>query len=287
MGLVYPCAGSQALAPFLLENMDIRVYSVEELCHVLGEHTFLVDETMMSQALVDWLEKECSLTELAHMLKRLMDNGASFGLFFSRLLYYVGYQKADEIDRISRFLNSSEGMDPVERRKNIADYLASSGRLESALKQYQLLYYEIEDRAEDSIKGAIMHNMGYVNTRLFRFREACWLFRQAYDLNRERASLEQYIAAARLMYYMEDTKGTYGKERYKEFLAARGEDFHDIALTLERRMKTIMSELDESPQVKHLAEDIEQAGESEEAIISVLRDETERIRGGYSQMIRE
>lgn len=287
MGLVTMCTGRVAPTPFLIENMDIRVYSVEELCYCIGEYTFLVDSELMTDALVEWIRLECAIPELADMLKRLMENSNSFVLFFTRLLGYTGYYTPDEIDKISRVLDSNENISPLQRRKNVADYLASTGRYESALKQYQLLYYDCEDREDDAFKGVLLHNMGYVNSRLFRFREASWLFIKAYRLNNERASLEQYLAAVRLMYMSEDPKGILGKKKYMEFVASRGETVQDISLALERAMNRVEESLENSPEIVHLEEDLSLAGRDERAVLSVLKDEADRILSGYRLLIRD
>lgn len=287
MGKVYLCAGKMAETPFLIKNMDIRVYSVEELCYCIGEYTFLVDDKMMEPELVDWIGEECGMGELALMLRRLLENKSSFALFFGRLLYYVGYQEADEVERIGQFIGSNENIDPIQRRKNVADYLATTERYESALKQYHMLYYDLPHNTTDAMRGAILHNMGVVNARLFRFREASRLFKRAFELNKERESRSQYLSAVRLWYTMEDTDGRFGMKRYMELVASGGEAYHDMSVALEFSMENIKTRWEKS-EVNHLLNtDLEDAGDNEKAVISVLADESDRIRNAYRQMIRE
>lgn len=287
MGRAVLCAGKYASTPYLIKNMDIRVYSIEELCYCIGEYTFLVDEEMMDASLVAWIRDECGMEELAMMLGRLLENRSSFGLFFTRLLYYVGYQEPEETDRIGKFLDSSEGLDPIKRRKNVADYLASTERYESALKQYQMLYYDLPGPTDDSLRAAILHNMGVVNARLFRFREASRMFKRAFELSGEGMTREQYLAAVRLWYTVEDTDGRFGMNKYMELVAQGGDAYHDMSLALERTMDVVKKTCEESESMKLLKDDLKEAGNDEKAVLSVLMDEADRIKNGYRQMIRE
>ena len=61
MSRVHLCLGRTASAPYSFDKARVRVYSVEELCYFLKENAYLLDETIFTRGLSDWLYKECGL----------------------------------------------------------------------------------------------------------------------------------------------------------------------------------------------------------------------------------
>ena len=62
------CVGNYALTPYCVPGIEINVYCMEELCFILKENAFLLDFSVMEDALLDWIEKtpeEQELPELA------------------------------------------------------------------------------------------------------------------------------------------------------------------------------------------------------------------------------
>ena len=53
------CVGEYCENAYNVEGLDIRVYSMEELCYCLKENAFLLDLSIMNDKLVDWIGEEC------------------------------------------------------------------------------------------------------------------------------------------------------------------------------------------------------------------------------------
>ena len=49
------CVGEYCENAYNVEGLDIRVYSMEELCYCLKENAFLLDLSIMNDKLVDWI----------------------------------------------------------------------------------------------------------------------------------------------------------------------------------------------------------------------------------------
>ena len=49
------CVGEYCENAYNVEGLDIRVYSMEELCYCLKETAFLLDLSIMNDKLVDWI----------------------------------------------------------------------------------------------------------------------------------------------------------------------------------------------------------------------------------------
>ena len=74
MSRVHLCLGRTASAPYSFDKARVRVYSVEELCYFLKENAYLLDETIFTRGLSDWLYKECGLPDLGQKLTMLQKN---------------------------------------------------------------------------------------------------------------------------------------------------------------------------------------------------------------------
>ena len=49
------CVGEYCETAYNIEELEIRVYCMEELCYCLKENAFLLDMSIMNDKLVDWI----------------------------------------------------------------------------------------------------------------------------------------------------------------------------------------------------------------------------------------
>ena len=122
------CVGNYAKQPYTFQKIGVKVYCVEELCYCLGENAYLLDHAIVSKELVDWIDKQCGLTQLAGELNGLINHQASESAFVGTILQYVGYQTEEEIHHIETVLSEGASMDAGEKRKARADYFLKTDR---------------------------------------------------------------------------------------------------------------------------------------------------------------
>ena len=66
------CQVARAENPFYLEDVDMHIGSIEELCYYLQNHLPLVDITFFSMHLLDWIEGELGAVRLAQTLHHIL-----------------------------------------------------------------------------------------------------------------------------------------------------------------------------------------------------------------------
>lgn len=71
MGLIL-CEDIVADKPYYVEELDINIYSIEELGYILYEHPLLVMEDFISTALFDFIKTELKRKALQFQLKKCM-----------------------------------------------------------------------------------------------------------------------------------------------------------------------------------------------------------------------
>ena len=78
MGQIILGTGKYAEKPYFIDKFYINVYSVEELCYILVEKAQMLDPEIMQRDLVQWLDEQCGLNQLAHALYSLLNQNGSF-----------------------------------------------------------------------------------------------------------------------------------------------------------------------------------------------------------------
>ena len=70
MGRFLLC-GREAALPFQVEEMDLRLYSVEELCCFIYDNLSLIDEGFVDRRLLDFIRDELGLDDLYERLVQI------------------------------------------------------------------------------------------------------------------------------------------------------------------------------------------------------------------------
>lgn len=217
--------GKYALKPYYVDKFYVNLYSIEELCYLLVEKAELLDQDMMQRELVQWLDEQCGLNDLAHTLYSLLNQNGSVVAFVGTILEYVSLYPEEIIAQTEQVVKSNEGLNPYERKKAKADYMLQNRKYFMALKQYYSLIEQVPE-SDKTLRSAILHNMGVTCAGMFMFEQAADWFMEAYDQDGNEESLEMYLASIRM--HCED-------KEYITFIAEHPE-YHDASLRVERRM---------------------------------------------------
>lgn len=277
MGKVLLNTGKLATTPYYFEKTGQNLYSVEELCFVLGENTFLLDAEIFSVELADWLDKECGLPDLTRELYRFIHQKGTLSAYVTTILEYVGYYSEERIKEIEDDLKNSIHLNVYEKRKSRIDYLLKNHKFSQALWEYDKILRDIPEQS-DSFKAAILHNKGVALAGLFLFEQAAGFFKQAYEITGNIDEQKSYLAAMRMHYDDKD---------YISFIAERPESY-EISLELEREVDDILTVWENSEEYLHMMQlrKLKQQGQS-----SLYYDEMEsaswRLKDQYRKDIAE
>lgn len=226
MGQIILGTGRYAGKPYFVEKFYVNLYSVEELCYLLVEKAQMLDPEIMQRELVQWLDEECGLNQLAHALYSLLNQNGSTAAFAGIILEYVNLYPAEVVWKTEEIIRDNEGLSPYERRKSKADYMLQNRRYYGALKQYYALLAQLGE-TDRVLKAQVYHNMGTAYAKLFMFRQAAERFQTAFELDGAKESLALYLTCVRM--YSQD-------KEYVAFIADHPE-YHNASLQVERRME--------------------------------------------------
>lgn len=202
MSTVILCLGKRAEIPYCIPVSGINIYSVEELCYFLGENAFLMDERIVNKHIVEWLEDECALAELAELLYPIVKGEKNVEAFVSTIVEYTGYFIGEEKERVLSAVRDCEGRSVGERKKTRADYYLEKGKYELAVKEYELLLEESGDFVETVFHGDIFYSMAMAYVKMFLFEQADYYFEKAYAILQDEKTAFNMLASKR--FYMSE-----------------------------------------------------------------------------------
>lgn len=159
------CVGEYCENAYNVEGLDIRVYSMEELCYCLKENAFLLDLSIMNDKLVDWIGEECKVWELAKQLYPMVHKQGSLSVFVVTILQYVGMYDPEEILQVEQVLKQGAGLSNLEKRKSQIDYMVEKRKYAAAIRGYDMLletWNHLEQEGKElpagKVRAAILHN---------------------------------------------------------------------------------------------------------------------------------
>lgn len=241
MGRILLCTGKYAKEPYYFESACMNIYCVEELCYLFASNPFIINRDIMDKELVEWLDKECGLTELSHQLLNLFHKGSQPGIFVSVILDYVNYCTPSEKKKIEDVLQSNAGLNDYERQKKQADFLLKNQKPGLAIEEYDHLIRQLPE-TESALKPSICHNMGVAYASLFQFEMAARYFKRAYDMTGNAGSCTAYLAAQR-MHLPENA--------YIAFIAEH-EEYHGLSLKVEKYLEAAKGQFEASQESRML-----------------------------------
>lgn len=226
MGRVLLLCGHDATTPYRFENPDIYVYCVEELCYVLKQNAFLLDADIMNKTLVNWLEQECGLSDLANTLYPMVHKKGTVSAFVLTILEYVGCYDEAELKEVEDLLKQGANLSVYEKYKTRVDRMAEAGRYADAIEEYDKIL-EMLPEMEISIRAKVLHNKAVVLAKLFLFDKSAMFFKESYDIYPHPETMIEYLASMRMLLPEDD---------YLSFVAGIPEAYEE-SLELERKVE--------------------------------------------------
>ena len=271
---VRSCLGYYAKEPYRIPGLEMNVFSMEELCYCIKENAFLLDLSLLDDRLLDWIERECGLGELADRLHPLVHRRGQLSEFAAAILRYVGFYGEEAIQETEQALKKGAGLSGIEKRKNQVDYLVRKKKYRSALRGYDELLQnwqtqEAEAKPAPDFQAEIWHNKGVAYVGLMLYESAAECFRQAYGLSGDEAYCVDYLAAKRMQ---------LSEKAYVDF-AAGCTEWYPQTLELEKKYREAAEEWEKHPDYLQLynrrelkSRDRQKYNEENERLVQALKD---------------
>ncbi len=197
MGSMYHCTGRKGNRPFYLNKICVRIYSADELAYCVCENPELLETDIFTTELVQWLEDECGVREMAQELSRCIARSVPLTRYVEAVLNNVAYVSVREKKAILEIVRQGSGGNVIRRRKTHADFYLRKERYAHAIREYDALIEQV-DESEREFLGGVYYNRGIALARQFLFAQAEESFRNAYLLDPKKEYFYGYAAAMRM-----------------------------------------------------------------------------------------
>lgn len=236
MDNVILCNGKYAAVPYFLEEENLHIYSVEELCFYLYKNAFLLQEDFFSEALLGWMDKELGLTEWVNQLKLLKGKEEELLRCMEYLFLKTGYYGEADVKHVRSVLKDSNHLSVAERKKLRADAYCKKQRYAKASAEYEQLLKETE---ADQVKfrAKLYHNLGVCAAGMFLYEQAAEYFEQAFHEYPNTESYVQFLTAKKL---------GCSQTEYLAYLAEHPESYED-SLEVENRLMRVEQAWEKMP----------------------------------------
>ncbi len=178
------CQTPVADRPFFISNIQMNIYSLEELCYFLRHNLYLVDQTIMCEDLCRWISQELALTSLASKLKDSLGKYAGPEDFLYPIFKEINYLSYEELRALRTELEVYDARTPLDRMSHRGDAFMGNHMYLRAIDVYEKCLAQL-DPEEMKIRRRVLHNLGVAYTRLFLMNQASDYFRQAYELSHD------------------------------------------------------------------------------------------------------
>jgi tetratricopeptide (TPR) repeat protein len=188
MGRLILCYSKKANRPYYIKNMNLNLYTIEELCYYLYNNIYLIDENVINDDLIKWIDKELELTDLSEALS---NNRGSIKKIMMIILDYTGYVSNEDMEETGKLLTKIDGQSSIEKRMARATHLLQCKKYVEAILEYKILY-ELDD---GNLREELLNNMGVSYAGMFLFNEAAKCFKEAYELSRNQVIYKHLLYA--------------------------------------------------------------------------------------------
>lgn len=239
MGELILCCGGIAALPYYIEDADLNIYSLEELCYYIENFPDRLDMDFWNEELCQWFARELSLSGLAAKIRTAKQEFAETAEVVRVVLEESAYFEPEGRREIVRQLSELEHKDEFERGRLKADrFLINHRYAESILEYRKLLQQSLNQSFRAAEIGNIWHNMGVAAARMFLYEQAMECFERAYEYNNNPESMREMYFARQYVFREDDEKlPEEWKDQVREALRQAGEATKHIAAPKEEQIE--------------------------------------------------
>ena len=230
MGSLVLCHDRHAVRPYEITRIHCKIFTIEELCYYLCNNLYLIDYTIMNEALCTWLDEELGMADLADQLRDVMRLRGTVEKFVLTILKYSRIYREPQMIRIQNVLERLKNQKDIERQKYKGDNLLESGEIEEAVLVYQsILNGEKDESVDDKFYGRIYAGLGAAYGKMFLYQESAKMYDRAYQICEDKNLLKPYLYASYKYMSMEEY----------HILLTKHEDYVEINAEMRREIDEI------------------------------------------------
>ena len=199
MGNYILCDTFATKTPYRIDNVQMNIYSIEELCYFIANYIPLVQEDFIGRPLREWIEKECGRGDIASGLEEIPDDEDGYAAGLKLILKSGHYYTQTQLEKLYEKIDEQIAMPVIEKLKVRADLFMKQKKYRQAIMNYEEIletrgiYSEPED-----FRYKVYYDLGCGYAKLLRLSKARSYFSKACELHSGVESRKACLVAAYL-----------------------------------------------------------------------------------------
>jgi len=192
-------AKREAENPYEVEELDLRLYSLEELCYYLTHNVPLIGDDFIDEKLLHFIEVEIGEPDIKEKILRFYKSPSDIDNTLVMLVSEAGYLNEAELQSFQRELVQKRKKNSLERARDKADALMERERYMSAIKVYKpLIFGERDARVSEEFYLEVLYKMASAYGHISSLDQAMECLEIIFDETHDMAVLEKMYCVARL-----------------------------------------------------------------------------------------
>lgn len=188
------CMGMVA-KPYYVEEMDINLYSIEEMAYYLYNNVYIVNRDFFNEKLTTYLREEYNMPELADRIEKAIKYGDSYAELVMILVSASGYYDRDELLELQYILERIGDKSVDERMLLKAEMFVKKGKYSKAYDIYKKIIKRNSRCADKKIMPQLWKSMGIIYIRRFDYKGAAVCFEKSLGFENNEDTVEKLIMA--------------------------------------------------------------------------------------------
>ena len=178
--------GNVAKLPYEAEELDLRLYTAEELCYYIFHFLPLIGDDFIDDRLMNFLEDGLGLQETVEKIRRFYRSPIDQDATLQMILTDLGYYQDKEMTEFQNRLVRRRRKNGPERKLEKADTLFALRRYSKAVRIYRALANDPDGRITKELRSRVSESCANAYGMLSCYQDALRWLRRAY---RESADL--------------------------------------------------------------------------------------------------
>ncbi len=172
--------GNIAKLPYEAEELDLRLYTAEELCYYIYHFLALIGDDFIDDRLMGFIEGGLGLTETAEKIRRFYHSPSDQDATLQMILSDLGYYQDKELTEFQNRLVRRRRKNGPERKLEKADTLFALRRYSKAIRIYRTLANDPDGRITKDFRVRVEEGCANAYGRLSCYEDALRWLRKAY-----------------------------------------------------------------------------------------------------------
>ena len=172
--------GNIAKLPYEAEELDLRLYTAEELCYYIFHFLALLGDDFIDDRMIGFIENGLGLGETAEKIRRFYHSPSDQDATLQMILSDLGYYQDKELTEFQNRLVRRRRKNGPERKLEKADTLFALRRFSKAARIYRMLANDADGRITKELRVRCAEGCANSYGRLSCYEDALRWLRRAY-----------------------------------------------------------------------------------------------------------